>query len=84
MWKRYRFKEASKDYRPVKFPPPGPYWCSGYDSDDNAVIVAYLPADAELTDWWPEPIDIEVEDRTEITFTDRFSKPDWYPGESNT
>jgi hypothetical protein len=34
-WIRYRFHANADDYRPVKFPPPGPYWCSGYLGDGS-------------------------------------------------
>ena len=42
MYERHRFKTDLEDYRPVTFPPPGPYWCTG-ETDDHSVVVAYLP-----------------------------------------
>ena len=27
---------------------------------------------------WPEATDLEIDERTEYTFTDRFPKPDWF------
>ncbi len=77
-WKRHRFTQPTEDYRPIKFPPPGPYWCSGYDSKDNAILIAYLPSKAKLIDWWPEAQDDEYTDESEVVFSDRFPRPDWY------
>lgn len=78
-WTRYRFKANGDDYRPVKFPPPGPYWCTGSALDSSySIVVAYLPEGTTLTDWWPEADEVEEEARSEITFTDRFPKPQWW------
>ena len=79
MWRRYRFESDELDYRPVKWPPEGPYWCSGY-GEDTAVIVAYMPSDSlsELTDYWPEATNVDYDDCDEITYSERFSKPDWW------
>ncbi len=80
-WKRYRFQQPTADYRPVKFPPPGPYWCTGYTSD-AAILVAYLPADRNLADFWPEARAVEELDAPDgPRFTDRFPKPEWWSDE---
>ena len=85
-WKRYRFRTFNEDDpRPVKFPPPGPYWISGY-GDGYAVLIAYLPADCDegLQDYWPDEEAHEwwdgydCQDRPEIAFTDRFPRPEWW------
>lgn len=77
---RYRFYTDSEDYRSITFPPPGPYWCSGYDADDRAVIVAYVPNIEAIMINWPEAAEIDVlQENVEITFTDRFPKPDYWP-----
>ena len=89
-WLRYRFTTEDSDYRPMVFPPPGPYWCSGYDSSDRPIVIAYIPndpkgdphPDAILMSFWP---DATLDDGTpqsfdEITFTDRFPKPEWWDG----
>jgi len=76
-WERHRFKANLDDPRPVKFPPPGPYWVSG-EGDDYSIVVAYLPLREPVTHWWPEARDIDSEVRDEITFTDRFPKPEWW------
>lgn len=80
-WERHRFKANGDDYRPVKFPPPGPYWCTGTALDCSyAVVVAYLPPGEKLTDWWPEADEVESEPREAITYTDRFARPRWWHG----
>ncbi len=83
-WKRYRFYTESKDYRPVIGPPPGPYWCSGYamavpeDLPDKTVLIAYIPEGEDLLKWWPEAEVDDFTEETEITFTSRFPRPDWW------
>lgn len=83
-WIWHRFKANPEDYRPVTFPPPGPYWCSGEgggegaDDPDYSIVVAYLPKGTPVTDFWPEATEIDSEPRGEITFTDRFPEPDWW------
>lgn len=79
-WHRLRFfVPGVDDYRPITFPPPGPYWCSGYRGDDDAaVIVAYMPAGRDVKEFWPEAEQINDMGEQSITFTDRFPKPDWW------
>lgn len=78
-WSRHRFQANHDDPRPVIFPPPGPYWITGYAGDDSyAIVVAYLPAGDAVTDYWPEAAQIETEERADIIYTDRFQKPEWY------
>jgi len=81
-WKRYRFYTCEEDYRPVIFPPSGPWWCTGYTGDDweRAIIAAYLPEGEDIRKYWPEAEDIEFEGRDSIQFTDRFPKPKWWTG----
>lgn len=80
-WERHRFKANEEDYRPVKFPPPGPYWCTGF-GEDYSVIVAYLPEGEPVTDWWPEARDIDSEPVDKINFTSRMPRPTWWKGEA--
>jgi hypothetical protein len=40
--------------------------------------VAYLPKDTDLLTFWPEAIDIDSENVAEISYSERFPKPDWY------
>ena len=81
-WLRCRFHTAAEDYRPVKFPPPGPYWHTGLcwldDKRYENVIAAYVRSLDQVTEYWPEATDIDVTEQDEITYTDRFPKPDWY------
>lgn len=46
-WMRMRFEANEADYRPIKWPPPGPYWCSGYlcGAVGAAIVVAFIPLD---------------------------------------
>jgi hypothetical protein len=80
-WDRIRFFANEDDYRSVIWPPLGPYWCSGY-GDDHSVVVAYLPhgtTDKDLKKYWPEARDIDrMQEDVQISFSDRFSKPDWW------
>lgn len=80
-WLRVRFEvpfEASgNDPRPVKFPPPGPYWVSG-QTETAAILIAYLRDERDLGKFWPEAENPDWDERDEITFTDRFPKPDWW------
>lgn len=88
-WRRIRFRSwSADDPRPIKFPPPGPYWVTGYGGDDDnefATLVAYLPGDSadEIEHFWPET-DLSAWDgydfqwRDEIAFTSRFPRPEWW------
>jgi hypothetical protein len=76
-WLRHRFRANLEDPRPIKFPPPGPYWITG-EGDDYSIVVAYLPPETEVQEFWPEASRIDSDPRDEITYTDRFKKPDWY------
>jgi hypothetical protein len=80
-WQRHRFHANDADPRPVTFPPPGPYWISGY-GDDYAIVVAFLPSDVEVTSLWPEASNIDTDDVDGITFTSRFPEPDWWRAQS--
>lgn len=76
---RYRFKtKAIDDYRPLKEMKDiqMPYWCSGY-GEDYAIIICYLPKETDLKEYWDDAYDIEEQEKEEITYTDRFPKPDW-------
>ena len=77
---RVRLKTCEQDFRPVKWPPPGPYWCSGYDFCDNAILVVYAENLEQLFEYWPEAEYIDAEEVEEHEFTDRFPKPGWWEG----
>jgi len=74
---RARFKANPEDYRPVKFPPPYPFWCSGYP-EDHSIVVAYADSEKQILEFWPEATDIEATEEDEIIFSERFPKPDWW------
>lgn len=70
--------DCGNDYRPVKWPMEYPYWCSA-ESSNSFVLVAYAEDEDSIKELWPEAYDINVlEKDTEIRFTLRFPKPEWY------
>lgn len=78
MWRRYRFKTKSiKDYRPLIFNPKYPWWCSG-EGDDYAVIIAYLPKEENLLNYWDDAYEVDFSEEKEIVFTDRFPQPEYF------
>lgn len=83
----YRFKTRSvDDYRPlIDMKTVGtPWWCSGTAMDGSyAIIVCYLPKVEDLYKYWDDAYDIDSEERSEITYTDRFPKPEWLPEADN-
>lgn len=74
---RARFEANEEDYRPVKWPPPGPFWCSGY-GEDHAMVIAYLENEDQLFEFWPEAKNEDITGPEEIVFTDRFAEPEWW------
>jgi len=77
IWTRCRFKANLEDYRPVKWPPPGPYWCSG-QNDQHAIVIAYVRSERQLKQYWPEAEEITSTKEDEILYSDRFPKPAWW------
>ena len=86
--KRYRFMQPTEDYRPISWPIPWPYWCSGsaFGANDETIniLIAYAPDDEYIKKYWPEAYeldgcneDLKPED---ILFSSRFQRPDWYTG----
>ena len=77
--KRFRFYVPGDDGRPLAFPPEGPFWITGY-SDTHTAVVAFSPDEETLTraDRWPDAENIDDGGEQEISFTDRFPKPDWW------
>lgn len=76
---RVRFFSTAEDPRPIAFPPPGPYWISGYTSEENtAILIAFLPKKSDLTKYWPEAEVDEWYGKMPIIFTDRFPRPDYW------
>jgi hypothetical protein len=80
---RARFRANPDDYRPIKWPPPGPFWCTG-SGEDYSIVVAYVQSEQQLLEFWPEAENIDAEPRDEFTFTSRFERPDWWPADRTT
>ncbi len=76
-WIRTRFEANLDDSRPIKWPPPGPFWESGFN-DQHAIVIAYVKTYDQIQEFWPEAENIEIEPRDEIIFSDRFPEPDWW------
>jgi len=89
MMLRVRFHANIGDPRPVKWPVKHPFWVtgesigSGTDGSAYATVVSYADDEAYIHEHWPEATHLEVEERQEYLFTDRFPKPEWFrpPGE---
>lgn len=69
-------------YRPVKWPPKGPYWCSG-SGDDYSIVVAYVPRDVDVTEFWPEASHLDEKDVDSIAYSGRFPKPEWWDADES-
>lgn len=80
MWMRIRFKVNLEDPRPIKFPPPGPYWITGRVGFDTNIhtLVGHFREMSQVKEFWPEAYDLEGPVEVKITFSDRFPKPDWW------
>lgn len=77
---RARFHADHDDWRPVKWPPPGPCWCSGYAGDESySIVIAFVKDENQVREFWPEASEIDATPADEIKFYDRFPRPDWWP-----
>lgn len=78
-WIRARFKANFDDSRPIKWPPPGPFWETGISANgEYSTVVAYVKSFEQVSEFWPEAKDIDSSNVDEIVFTERFQRPDWY------
>lgn len=76
---RATFHANYEDPRPLEVHPKYPYWITGYAGDGSfSTMVAYVPSDEFLYENWPEATNVELTTVDSITFTDRFSRPEWY------
>lgn len=77
----YRFKTKSvDDFRPLidMAEIQMPYWCTGRAGDDSyVIIVCYLPKEENLYKYWDDAYDIDSKECNSITYTNRFTKPEW-------
>ena len=72
------------------WPVLGPYWKSG-EWSKFATMIAYIPqqgtpVDTELLlrKYWPEAADLDIQERTEVRFTERFPCPEWWDEKTNS
>lgn len=85
--KRYwaRFTSPGSDARPITVPAPCQWWCSGYDSSDNAIICALVESEtdepwAALEKWWPGLTSNSIEEvPSDFVPGDRFPHKDPSP-----
>ena len=77
---RARFYTNCEDPRPIKSPPPGPWWETGYAFDESySVVVAYFETDDQIQQFWPDAFQVDIHERNcEPYFSERFPKPDWW------
>jgi len=86
---RLRFLVPCDDPRPVLYPPPGPWWCTGerMGEDPASVVVFVVDAENEQTAetlallHWPDALEVEVAPQDGWPFSDRFPCPPWFDGE---
>lgn len=78
---RCRFHCNAEDPRPISWPVKHPYWVTGY-GDDYATVVAYADSEEEIKKLWPDAYDLDSQESTEYSFTDRFPKPEWFHNET--
>ena len=76
---RIRFKANYDDPRPINWPVKHPYWLTGVAGDSSYVtMVSYADDTNYIMINWPEATDLDAEEVTGYTFTERFPKPDWF------
>lgn len=75
---RVRFWVTGGDPRPVVWPPPGPFWCTGYRDSDEACVVAYVPSLEDVTALWPDAVEVDDMGVQPVTFSGRFQRPSWW------
>lgn len=79
---RYRLYVNNSDYRPMFYPPPHPWWCSGQTMNE-AIIISYAGDETEVKALWPElnspqyKID-SCDKKDRYSFSSRFQPPDWW------
>lgn len=76
-WIRARFHANEEDSRPIKWPPIGPFWESGF-GDGYSIVIAYVKNESQIKEYWPEASNIEFSDSEKIIYSDRFQKPSYW------
>ena len=82
------FIQPTDDHRPLTYPPNEAilgWWCSGYNSEDHAILCALVKAETEGHVWnaiitdWPEAITMRFCDQVDKGWrpNDRFVITDW-------
>lgn len=82
-WAKAWFACSQEDYRPLHFPPPGPFWHTGTTgSAHEPTVLAYIPnvpvREQLLLHYWPDAHQIAWGAEDSIRFTDRFPQPSWW------
>lgn len=78
-WLRVRFEAYFDDPKPVKFPPPGPYWVTGFDANFSySTVVTYVKDLGQVKAFWPEAQNILYTEEQSIKYSDRFPRPEWW------
>lgn len=78
--------KCGNDYRPVDWPIKYPYWCTGEsinvrNNSECFILTAYADSVEQIKELWPEAQDISTKEVSEITFSPRLPKPQWYKEE---
>jgi hypothetical protein len=85
---RIRFLANADDYRPIKWPYPHPFWCSGYGGFNKdweagfAIVIAYADNVDQVKEFWPEAQFPEeqsfIQEKEKYEFSGRFPCPEWF------
>jgi hypothetical protein len=78
-WFRVRFLTSSQDWRPVTWPPPGPYWYLGTTENHRTCLISYTRSMRELYEAWPEAENVVYSPESKIIFTHQYPEPIWWP-----
>ena len=84
MTKFVRVRFIADDPNPVIYPPKYPYWWSGSNSDLKHYVILFCEQENYLEyiqKYYPEVKEEDISfcnECEEITFSERFPKPNWY------
>lgn len=77
-FRRHKFHIPGADCAPQLFPPPGPYWCIGH-GDGFSIVVAFLPAEIEVSKHWPDATRIHTGPALDQAPPDRYPNINFWP-----